>query len=70
MDSINHPDLSPQPRRSVRFSNDVNVIILKGEKDENYVLIDLSIAEREYDITTGSFKNIDPSWNRWVFCKD
>lgn len=36
MDSMNHQDLNPQPpRRSVRFSNDVNVIILKGEKDES-----------------------------------
>ena len=45
-------------------------ILIKGEKDEGYVLIDLNIAEREYNITTGSFKNIDPSWNQWVFCKD
>ena len=45
-------------------------MLIKGEKDESYVLIDLSIAEKEYNIATGSFKNVDPSWNRWVFCKD
>ena len=45
-------------------------MLVKGESDVNYVVLDLNIAEKEYNPENGNIKNIDPRWNYWIFCKE
>ena len=45
-------------------------MLVKGENDVNYVVLDLNIAEKEYNSENGTIKNVDPRWNYWIFCKE
>ena len=45
-------------------------MLVKGGNDVNYVVLDINIAEKEYNPEIGNIKNIDPTWNYWIFCKE
>ena len=45
-------------------------MLVKGDNDVNYVVLDLNIAEKEYNSELGHINNVDPRWNYWIFCKE
>ena len=45
-------------------------MLVKGEKENNYVVLDLNIAEKAYDSAIGNIRHLDPTWNNWIFCKE
>lgn len=44
-------------------------MLVKGENNPNFMLLDVHVAKKEYNVKTGAIKNVSPKWNNWIFCK-
>ena len=45
-------------------------MLVKGDNNPKFLLLDINVAKKEYNPKTGSIKNVSPKWNNWIFCRE
>ena len=45
-------------------------LLVKADNTVDYVVLDLNVAQKEYNSATGAINNVNATMNRWLFCKE